>query len=167
MSSSANNRYKQLVKAIMRHVNIVSSGLNEPMDLSKDIVVTAQEWLVVEEVVEQRDAYNSMVELSRQIGIPQSSFSRMINHLQKVGLVEKYRVKGNKKNIVLRPTELAMQIYEEQTTGLGEAIWSEFYKELDTLTDENIITITNAISHLNERLPSARFSQELELVKID
>ena len=167
MSNTVNGRYKPLVKAIMKHANIVSSGLNEKIILGDQLVITLQEWLVAELVVEQREEYHSMVELSRMIGIPPSSFFRMIGHLQRVGLVDKYRVQGNKKNIVLRPTELVMRIYEERTSGIGEEIWGAFYKELEDLSDTDILKITTAINRLNESLPSARYSQELELIKIE
>jgi DNA-binding MarR family transcriptional regulator len=167
MSRKKENRYNPLLKAIIKHSNIVSSGLNEKVSLNDDIVITNQEWIITELIVEQREEYYSMIELSRMIGIPQSSFFRMVSHLQKVGLAEKYRVKGNKKNIVLRPTELALQFYKDRTTGLRGQIWDNFFKALDRFSDEDIEAFTEAFDQLNEDLPSAKYSQKIELIKID
>ena len=167
MGDNTNNRYALLVKAIIKHSLIVSSGLNEKIPLKGGSEITMMEWLAVETVVENRDEYNSMVELSRRIGIPPSSFFRIVHHLQKTGLVEKYRVQGNKKNIILRPTALALSIYEERTPDLRNSLWGDFYKELDQFSDSDIRKIVNAFSKLNSRLPSSQFAQELELVKTE
>ena len=167
MSRKKENRYTPLLKAIIKHSIIVSSGLNEKISLNDDIVITNQEWIITELIVEQRNEYYSMIELSRMIGIPQSSFFRMVSHLQKVGLAEKYRVKGNKKNIVLRPTDLALRFYKERTTGLRGQIWDNFFKALDRFSDEDIEAFTDAFDQLNEDLPSAKYSQKIELIKID
>ena len=167
MSGELNNRYTPLVKEIIRHCNIVSNGMNDNVVLRDNIVITVQEWIVTELIVEQREEYNSMVELSRMIGIPPSSFFRIVSHLQKTGLVEKYRVQGNKKNIILRPTDLALSIYEERTPAMRNALWGDFYKELDQFSDSDIMKITNAFSKLDSKLPSSQFTQEFELVKIE
>ena len=110
MSENKQSRYASLAKAIMKHAIIVNSGLNEIIELEGGHKITLQEWLVAETVVEQRDEYNNMVELSRKIGIPPSSFFRIISHLQKAGLVDKYHIQGNKKSVVLRPTKLALEL---------------------------------------------------------
>ncbi len=167
MSRKKENRYIPLLKAIIKHSNIVSSGLNEKVSLNDDIVITNQEWIITELIVEQREEYYSMIELSRMIGIPQSSFFRMVSHLQKVGLAEKYRVKGNNKNIVLRPTELAVQFYKERTDAMRSEIWDDFFKALDRFSDEDIEAFTEAFNLLNDDLPSAKYSQKIELIKID
>ena len=167
MSAEINNRYTPLIKSIMRHTNIVNSVMNNSITLRNDVVLPVQEWMVVELIVEQQEEYNSMVELSRMIGLPPSTFFRKVSHLQKIHLVDKYRVQGNKKNIILRPTELARSIYEEQTPILRNGVWDAFYKELEPLSDSDINIITNAFDKLNGTLPASQFTQELELIKIE
>ena len=162
----SNNRYTPLMKAIIKHAIIVSSGLNERISLNESIQVTIQEWLVIELLVEHRSEYYSMIELSRMIGIPPSSFSRIISRLQKLGLIEKYRIQDNNKTIVLRPTELALGFYEIRTPSVGGEIWQEFFDALEPFSDSEISTLTSAIQKLNERLPSARYSKEPKLIKV-
>ena len=161
------DRYDPLVNAILQHCNVVNNGMNDSVTLRENVVLTVQEWIVTELIVQQREEYNSMVELSRMIGIPPSSFFRIVSHLQKMGFIDKYRVHGNKKNIILRPTELALSIYEEKEPDMRNSVWGEFYKELDQLSDRDIKIITNAFNKLTGNLPSSQFNQELELVKIE
>ena len=129
--------------------------------------MVVEEWIVAELIIHQRDEYNSMVELSRMIGIPPSSFFRIVSHLQKMGLIDKYRVHGNKKNIILRPTELALDIYDEMEPEMRNSVWGDFYKELDQLSDRDIMIVTNAFNKLTRDLPSSQFYQELELIRIE
>ena len=165
VKNMSNNRYMPLMKAIIKHAIIVSGGLNEKVSLSEGIQVTVLEWLVVELVVEQRSEYYSMIELSRKIGIPPSSLSRIVSRLQKIGLIEKYHIQDNNKTIVLRPSKLALGLYEERTPRVGGEIWNEFFDALESFSDSEIGTLTSAFQELNERLPSARFSQEPKLVE--
>lgn len=167
MSKTGEERYIPLLKAIIKHVNIASSGLNEKIPLDDGSAITMQEWLIVELVVDHRKEYCSMIDLARMIGIPQSSFFRMVSHLQKAGLVDKYRVKGNKKNIVLRPTELALRNYKDYTTEHRGQIWGDFFRALDPFSDGEIEVLTNAFNQLNDNLPSAKYSQKIELIKAE
>ena len=74
MNDESIKRCIPLVKALMKHAVIVSNGLNEKVMLGEHIVITLQEWLVVELIVEQSYEYNSMHELARKIGIPPAPF---------------------------------------------------------------------------------------------
>ena len=165
MTDEMNERYSPLIQAIIKHSLIVNSGLNDVVRLRDGIEITMQEWLVVEAVVEQRNEFNSMVEISRRTGIPASTFFRFVSHLQKLGLIEKYRIQGNKKSIVLRPSELGLELYNERTNSERNAIWGDFMAALNQFSDSEIAVFTDAFKKLTEKLPSARYSQEIELVK--
>ena len=167
MSDKFNNRYAPLVDAILKNCNVVNNGMNDSITLRDNVVLSVQEWTVTELIIQQREEYSSMVELSRKIGIPPSSFFRIVSRLRKIGLIDKYRVQGNKKSVILRPTELALSIYDEIEPELRDNLWGSFYKELEQLSDRDIEIITNAFNKLTRALPSAQFNQELELVKIE
>lgn len=167
MSENSRERYIPLFKALLKHSNIVSAGMKDVIPLNDSITITISDWIVAELIVEKRDEYCSMVELSRMIGLPPSSFFRAVSHLQKAGLVEKYRIQGNKKSIVLRPTEQAVAMYEKRSTEDRERIWGGFFEALDGFSDEQIATLTKAFDKLNESIPSAKYSQEIELVKVE
>ncbi len=167
MNEESIKRYIPLEKALMKHAMIVSSGLNDRIALDDRVSVTVQEWIVIELIVEQRNEYNSMIELARKVGIPSSSFSRIVSRLQKAGLILKYHIQNNRKSIVLRPSEQALAYYEEVKVGMGTEIWTEFFQALEHFSDSDIILLTDALLKLNDRLPSARYSQEIELVLDD
>ena len=167
MNKVFDTRYYPLIQAIIKHGNIASSGMNDLFYLREDLTVRAQEWMVVEMIVEQRQEYRSIIDLSRMSGIPPSTFFRIVNRLQKAGFVDKYHVRGNRKNIVLRPTELALNYYENKVAEFREIIWGDFCQELEGISDSDIIKFTNAINRLNDRMPSVRYTEELDLIKVE
>lgn len=167
MNNMLNSRYYPLIQAIVKHANIASSGMADMISLGDGLCIPAQEWMVVEMVVELREEYRSMVELSRMLGSPPSTFFRMVTHLQKAGLVDKYHIRSNRKSIVLRPTELAIRIYEDHAAEFKSIIWKDFCRELEGVSDNDIVQFTQAIIKLNDQMPSARYTKELDLIKVE
>ena len=160
-------RYRPLVAALVLHANVVNRGLSMRSDIGDGIMLNPQEWQVLEFVIEHSDSYFSMIEISRELGIPQSSFSRIVKTIQDYKLISKYQVAGNRKNIVLRPTEYGKSLYSKRVGGSSSIDFISFFKELDSLSDDSIKTFTRALNNLTLGLPSARDSQEVELIEIE
>ena len=160
-------RYRPLVAALVLHANVVNRGLSMCSDIGDGIMLNPQEWQVLEFVIEHSDSYFSMIEISRELGIPQSSFSRIVKTIQDYKLISKYQVAGNRKNIVLRPTEYGKSLYSKRVGSSSSIGFNSFFEELDSLSDDCIKTFTRALNHLTLGLPSARDSQEVELIEIE
>ena len=54
------------------------------------------------------------------------------------GLVEKYQTETNRKNVLLKPTEKALAIYEEKSNRLDTEMFEDFFKNLDGFDDETL-----------------------------
>ncbi len=160
-------RYRPLVAALVLHSNIVNRGQNERMDCGHGVMLTPQEWQVLEFIVEHDDAYFNMIEIARQIGIPQSSFSRIVKTLHDADLITKYRVAGNKKNVILRSSELGQEIYRGRATDINRDYFKVLFRELEPISDEDIKIFTKALNRFTRSLPTAKDSQEVELIEID
>ena len=160
-------RYRPLVAALVLHANIVGKGLSMRSDIGDGIMLNPQEWQTLEFIVEHSDSYFSMIEISRQLGIAQSSFSRIVKILHDNKLIAKYQVAGNRKNIVLRPTEYGTRLYRNRVEHSSGSRFLQFFSELESLSDENIATFTRALNHLTMSLPSARDSQDVQLIEVD
>ena len=109
MGSEWMGRYRPLVAALVLHSNIVNRAANERMEIGCGIRLTPQEWQTLEFIVEHDDSFLSMIEIARQLGIPQSSFSRIQKKLCSMGLLERFQMQDNKKNVILKPTEQALK----------------------------------------------------------
>lgn len=167
MDNTWMGRYRQLVAALVLHTNIITRGSNERMDVGNGVMLTPQEWQTLECIVEHEDEYLSMIEIARAIGIPQSSFSRTVKTLYDQKLIEKYQVEGNRKNVILRPSEFGSHIYNNRVEDNTREMFNSFFRDLDSISDKDLETFTNALNRFTRRLPSAKDSQEVKLKKID
>ncbi len=160
-------RYRPLVAALVLHANIVNKGISERNDIGDGIMLNPQEWQSLEFIIEHNDSFFSMIEISRRLGIPQSTFSRIVKTLQENRLIAKYQVAGNRKNIVLRPTDYGVKLYRNRVERSSGTRFRKFFAELEPLSDEDIKTFTSALNHLTMDLPSARESQDVRLIEIE
>ena len=160
-------RYRPLVAALVLHTNITNRGSNERMDVGKGVLLTTQEWQTLECIVEHEESYFSMIEIARRLGIPQSSFSRTVKTLYGQKLIEKYQVEGNRKNVILRPSEFGREIYINRVEDDTREMFISFFRDLDSISDKDLETFTSALNRFSRSLPSAKDSQEVKLRKID
>ena len=162
-------RYRPLVAALVHHVNCVSKQ-GPPQFIYEDIYLTPNEWQVLEYIVEHREDDQHMINMSEALAIPQISFSKLIEKLCKDGLIERYRLAGNKKNIILKPTPLAVTAYEFHTAELYQKMFQPFFDQLECFADEELERFTHAINVFSSNAIQLRGPAEKKkqpLIKLD
>ena len=156
MSSEWMGRYRPLVAALVRHGNIAINGLKHRGEPLPGVKLSATEWQVMETVIEHQLEVTNMNRLAERIGLPQSTFSKVVSYLCGQGLVEKYQTATNRKNVILKPTELALQVYEAHSKVLEEQMFRGFFRDLDGLDDDALDTVIRALEGLNQRMIPAQ-----------
>ena len=167
MNTKWMGRYRPLVAALVRHSNLVQRGINTKFEIESGISLSSQEWQVFEYIIEHLNDDAHMNMISDRLGIPQSSFSKMVKLLCGYGLVEKYQMTNNRKNIILRPSELGLSIYEKHATSLSESTFADFFIHLESIGDEEIGQLTNALETFNDKLIEYYRSSDVKLVRKD
>ena len=168
MDSEWMGRYRNLVAAIVQHTNVVMKASSEKEEVSEGIYLNPNEWQILEYMVEHRDHTFSMIDISRFLGIPQSSFSKLVKTLQNYELAEKYMAENNRKNVIIRPTEKAVEIYKQRNEAVTKGRFQSFFDALDSLPDEEIDQFTAALLILNEELETASSKNTgVKLIKMD
>ncbi len=165
MNTEWMGRYRPLVAALVRHSNIMQRGLSAKTEIDEGICLNAQEWQVLEYIIEHMSDDAHMNLISDRLGIPQSSFSKMVKVLCAYGLVEKYQMTNNRKNIILRPSEYGVSFYSRHASSLMESTFSNFFAQLDAFSDEDILLFTHAIEMLNDDIPKGHKPAPVQLVK--
>ena len=159
-------RYRPLVAALSRHTNIVQRSISTKSEVAEGISLNSQEWQVLEAVISHSDGEANMNQLAEPLGIPQSSFSKIVKTLCGYELLEKYQTTKNRKNIILLPTELGISIYKARAAAAVSHTFDSFFEKLSGFSDEEIRTITEAIECLNTQLTEAQNHEDtLKLVK--
>lgn len=145
-------RYRPLVAALVKHTNLVQRASGRTVRLSDGLSLTVQEWQVFEYILEHQDDDSCMNHISERLGIPQSTFSKIIKYLCEQGLVDKYQTETNRKNIILRPSADGVYLYRQQTSTVGLDMFGSFFRELEGMGDEQLATFTSALEQLNATL---------------
>ena len=142
-------RYRELMAVLVKHTNLVQRVAGVRNDLGDGIQLSNLEWQVFEYVLEHEQDDACMNLISERLGIPQSTFSKIGKRLCACGLVEKYQMEGNRKNILLRPAPGAREFYRQHT---AQGLFGCFFDQLSPISDADLKTFTGALESLNQKL---------------
>lgn len=138
-------RYRALVAALTRHVNVLEKlkdGFRA--ELPDGAYIDRPAWQILEYFIEHGDNTHNMLEIATKLGIPQSTFSKKVNMLKRYGFIERFFAEGNRKEIIVRPTEKAFAFYKQNTDGYVSKIFEPFFEKLERFSDEEIASLTEA-----------------------
>lgn len=154
-------RYRGIVKALVQHGNCCIRAANYKLNMVDGITLTAQEWQVLEYILEHEDDDQNMAKLSERLCIPQSSFSKMSSRLVQYGFLEKYQILGNKKCIILKTSEKGKTFYIKNSKSIKEYVFDDFFHELNGFTDEQLAQFAKAINVIDSKMPGSKDRQQL------
>ncbi len=131
------------------------------------VMLTTLEWQILEYIVEHRFDDDRMIHISESLEIPQSTFSRTVKYLCAEGLVEKYQMSNNKKNIILKPSEKGIELYKTAYTSIIPQGFEQLFGALESLSDKDLETV--ALHVFNDKLNEDTSSKAPEgtLIKIN
>lgn len=162
-------RYRPLVAALVRHVNVISK-LNEDfrIEIGDGVSIDRLSWQIIEYFVEHSDNTYNMIDISTKLGIPQSSFSKKVKQLKEYGFLDRFIAEGNKKEIFIRPTEKAIRFYKQNTLDHVSKHFFPFFEKLDRFSDEDIAGMTEAIETLTENCKATEPQPpKMKYIKLD
>ncbi|MEN6340348.1 MAG: MarR family winged helix-turn-helix transcriptional regulator [Clostridiaceae bacterium] len=145
-------RYREIVAAFVRHGNTVARFLNTRGEIYPGIFLSHQEWQVLEYIIEHESDDSNMNRISERLAIPQSSFSKIIKLLYNYHLVAKYRITGNRKNIILKATEAGLKVYESYSEVIRNGAFEQLFETLSVLSDEELAIVVKAVNELDDRI---------------
>jgi len=140
-------RYRDLVGALVQHANTFSH--TTASELLPGVRMSAQEWQTLEYLIEYADEDLNMAAISRGLGIAQSSLSKYMNTLCKWKLVERYRLTGNRKSIIPKPTQKGYLFYSEAVAHSIRQRFEPFFSDLDAIPDDMLAIFTQALVRFN------------------
>ncbi|MBR3237845.1 MAG: winged helix DNA-binding protein [Oscillospiraceae bacterium] len=159
-------RYRPLISALVQHVNTVSKG-SQALHIYQDLYLVPHEWQVLEYIVEHRDDDECMNNMIQSLAIPQSSFSRIQKKLHSMGLIERYQTRENRKNIILKPTELAITAYRYHSQQMYRKLFKPFFDELEGFSDEELARFVHALEILSAGAQKEEIEKRSVLIRLD
>lgn len=145
-----------MIEVLVRHRNAYARVQNSKTEMYGATSISILEWETLEYIIEHADDDASMIQLSERLAIPPSTLSKCSKTLCDCGLAAKYQMVGNRKNVILKPTTEGLSFYKEHSANLAKTIFGAFFSELDSLSDEDLEHVANALEHI---APSVETSQ--------
>lgn len=153
MNTDWMGRYRPLVAALIRHSNVNQRFFSERIPVTTfHIELSAQEWQMLEYLLEHPDHRDNMAVISDALGIAHSTLTKYAKSLVKHGLAERLRRPNDRKSVILRATEKGRQVYDVHSVGFVRHTFTRMFGELESLTDEQLSVFTTAIDMLTNTM---------------
>ena len=91
-----------------------------------------------EHILEYGEQNPNMAWYAAKLGVDRSTFSKYTKKLVQKGLVEKFHLRGNKKNIILRLSDLGNEEYRKYIKVAEETWFNEFFSMLQLMPQESV-----------------------------
>lgn len=143
-------RYRELLAALVYFGNMTGRYTSTRMTVAEGIHLNAQEYQILEYLLEHETEDANVNGLSRALGIPQSSTSKAVKTLCSYGLAARFRLRGNRKSVIPRPTALGREVYLAVAEAMKNGSHVPFFHTLDALDDETIASLARALRDLTD-----------------
>lgn len=104
---------RDIVEQLMKYCNVYASVYTKEMMHGSDIPFSFAQIQVVEYLLENEDMNQNMISIATRLGITYSTFSKLVSRLVKKGMLKKFHVQGNRKDVVVRVTPTGRRVYNE------------------------------------------------------
>ena len=143
-------RYRELVRSLIYYSN-ASNRAGHKLPPVDGVSLTKHEYQILEYLCEFSEANRIMTDVSRDLGILQSIVTKATKNLIAYGFVERYRIVGNRKNIVLKPTQKGREVYSAYYTRDIEKVFKPFFRSLDGADEKELEMFRAAVDALSNK----------------
>ena len=144
--------YREVVEKLIHYCNVYASIHKKEHLVQEGVTFSFSQIQVLEYLLENEDLNQNMSIVAARLGIALSTFSKLVSALEKKGLLEKYFLEGNKKNIVVRVSDLGRRVYDSYSEEILRNHFAHMFEVLDGIPKEYLPIIAQALAKpLGER----------------
>lgn len=151
--------YRNMVEQIVKYCNGYASQYKIEDYLGTDEKISYAQVQVLEYILENEQLKQNMTMIAARLGITNSTFSKLVTKLVNKGMLQRYYLKGNKRNIIIQVTEYGKEQYEKYSRYTYKKWFEEMFiiadqipKEYITLFSEMLrVGIKNALNNQEYR----------------
>lgn len=159
-------KYGDFVEKLVHYGNAYAQNYNTERSFGVGASFSASEIQTLEYILTNQDKNQNMAEMAYYLGIPASTFSKNINKMMKKGLVEKYHISTNRKEIILRVSDFGKDVYEQYSRFAYERLYKDVFSVLDQVPAEYVEKFTQILKLCAEENISAADNQAV-LIKVE
>ena len=124
---------RELIAALYRAANAFSQIYKKEMAGEK-VLFCSYEIQIMEHIMENEN--QNMKTYALSLGMSTSTMTKTANKMVKKGLLEKYHIKGNRKDVVLKVSPLGMEEYKKYSLMVKDTFFKELFEKLDSYSPE-------------------------------
>ena len=159
-------KYGDFVEKLVHYGNAYAQNYNTERSFGVGASFSASEIQTLEYILTNQNKNQNMAEMAYYLGIPASTFSKNINKMMKKGLVEKYHISTNRKEIILRVSDFGKDVYEQYSRFAYERLYKDVFSVLDQVPAEYVEKFTQILKLCAEENISAADNQAV-LIKVE
>lgn len=127
--------HRELVEKIIKYGNAYSNTYKLQRSYGTDITFSAAQIQTLEYILEAEDQEEKMSEMAARLGVSRSTFSKNVKNLTEKGLLEKYHLSGNRKDIYVKPSAKGREVYTKYTAFVQELCFDDIFRVADQITE--------------------------------
>ncbi len=104
--------YRDVLEQLIKYCNVYASIYNKEILRAEDVSFSFAQIQVVEYLLENEELNQNMMTIAARLGITSSTFSKLVARLVKKGMLKKFHMQGNRKDIVVRVTPMGQRVYD-------------------------------------------------------
>lgn len=126
------------VEKLIKYANTYAAVYKKEEFYGTDIPISFEQVQVLEYLLENEKLNQNMAMIANRLGITPSNFTRIVNKLVKKGILEKYYVEGNRKNIVIRVTDFGREQYLLYSKCIYEYSFAKMFEHIEKIPEEEL-----------------------------
>lgn len=144
--------HRALIEKIIKYGNAYSNTYKLQRSYGTDVMFSAAQIQTLEYILEAEDQDEKMSEMAARLGVSRSTFSKNVKNLMEKGLLEKYHLSGNRKDIYVKPSAKGREVYANYTAFVRELCFDEVFKYADTISETDKESFTRIMDVLADAL---------------
>lgn len=150
--------YRVIIEKLIRFSNGYSGILHKKQFLGTDIAISFAQIQVVEYILENESYMQNMSTIAYRLGISYSTFSKLSNSLVEMGMLQKFNISGNRKDIIIQATAYGKDQYLKYAAFMdefwfryiaqaGSPIPKEYLPDVARMLDAASTTLNKSSTH--------------------
>ena len=138
--------YREIVEKLIHYCNVYANVYKKERLSHEGVTFSYSQIQVLEYLLENESSNDNMSIVAARLGIALSTFSKLVSALEAKGLLEKYFLEGNKKNIVVRVSDLGRKVYASYAKEISSTHFTHMFEALDNIPREYLPFIAKALA---------------------
>jgi len=137
--------HREIVEALIHYCNIYAGVYRIEKMQYEGISYSYAQIQVLEYLLENEERNENMSSIAQRLGITRSNFTKIINRLERKGLVERVRAPGSRRDLCVCVNDLGRTLYEDYAKGVLKRHFEPMFRDLDKLTPESRVIVRDAL----------------------